>query len=583
MTIKYSDPQPFATPTIWNKPVFGDLIFDSYPRETLHYSAEVLEEIMFEINVEYNFHKKSKPTWKRYKSSVSDYEAFSPHRDGRNLQKMSTEYFPQIVSDIQSAIETLVADTRIPDDLGSLFARIFTNKTTAALNHWRSYNKLRDGLVVPNGIGTDIVTLNPLLNASNSTWPFPANSDHVQQPPGVLGIDLKGNPQIENEPGSIESSASDWPSSVIGKQRTESNYPLPGKDTTGIDGIDIPMRAAGRPGPFARKNLENTSLGVGENKVDLDGGYTFLSHQPAVVQQLRYQPPLVEHFNGDTFSEKWYTSNVYSQFTRNLPWHLSQPVEKQWLQDWGWWLIKGKCGVSNSTLILGVDAARGGIITNCPQTVFYWAGSTACTCGAGEVAYAVWNSNYRLFSFNEIPLFQLPLPNGNPKPIGPKTRLRIKHSFTGSPGAPTLTFFMEIRLMLSSFGDPPQTGFTPIYVEGSHYPDVKLESTGRNLYTEVESVSKQTHPDGSISVNIFEAVDKISPGHSSKIKSDNILALSIRVVHQVFASSDVATGTDLTIIGSKPSCSMGSARLTMDYLMLYEPPIEGEDDPRFAI
>lgn len=551
------------------------------PRETAHYSSLVIEEIMFNINLEYEARGRTKPTWKKYRSSTSDFEAFVPTKSGLSVREIPLQFFSQVISDIQQAIESLISDTNYPDDKGSYFARIFGNKTTShGAGFWTQKTFIKNGYIVPASNSTGKETINALdrIIGSTADWPFLASSNHVNKNQARIGVDFAGTQYIKsNENNGIETSAADFPASVIGKTRTEDGV-------TGIDGIDLPMRPEGRPGPFSRKNISNTSLGVGAGKEDLDAGYTFIGHHPLVIEQLRYQPPIIEHFGGgntENFAQAHYTQNLTSNQTINIPFVLANPKERTFRMNWGKWLFKGFVGVENSLAKIQASSAQydGFIITNCPFSLFFPPPTVTCSCGAASVAYAIWGSNLGTLIWEEIAISQTNDPASSPKMVGPKTRLRIKYSYTGSGGSPNANRYFSVMARLNSISDVNQQPFIPIFVA----PNSSPHSTLSNIIA-VQGLSTQSHSDGSVSVNIIDAIKKTYPTHSGA--GDLIIALAIFVQEEVSgqATCNAEDGPDGRFVpascSSSVTCSLGTGDSSVDYIELYEPPLESTSDIR---
>ena len=156
-TFKYKLPEPHTIPQVFFRQdtIFtGGLEFfnqfvplTAIPRETLHYSAIIIEDIMEAINVEYDARLRTRPTWKRYKGGIDVFDTFNPNPNtGRSVSKIPVKFFPQIIRDIQIAIEHLISDPLYPDDKGSYFARLFGNNTIHTSSvFWSSSTRLVDG------------------------------------------------------------------------------------------------------------------------------------------------------------------------------------------------------------------------------------------------------------------------------------------------------------------------------------------------------------------------------------------------------------------------------------------------------
>lgn len=614
-TFDYKDPHPHNIPKVFFRQdtIFvGPLEFlnqfvplTPIPRETLHYSAIIIEDIMDAINLEFEARGRTKPTWKAYKAGIDNFITFTPSpKNGKNISRVPVKYFPQIVRDIQLAIEALITDTKYPDDKGSYFARIFANRTIhTAHNFWSAANILQNGYVVPATNAQKEQTLNPLTRiiGVGADWPFPVNpaeytgEGHVENPLARMGVDFKGIQHIRNQANNgIETSATDFPASVIGKRRTEQNVaivngqivPKPGSNINGIDGIDIPMRPEGRPGPHSRSHQQDTSTGYGEGGVDVDAGYTFLAHHPLIIQQLRYQPPIIEKFDGpQTVPNEHYTQRIYSNTTVNIPYIFAHPVERKFRFNWENWLIRGRASsaADGLTLISPPDQYAGMIVTNCPFSVFYPGSTSNCTCSAADSAYAVWGAGGlgEVLVWEDTFLNQSGAPASLYKRIGPKTRLRVKNTFGAAGGSPNHRYYYSVSIRINSIAGPNLQPFIPIYVDPGSNPDSTLTN-----FLSVMTLPLETHSDGSKSVNITDAIKKSYPQNPGN--GDFIVAMGIFVHQQVSGSKvcgtiDVSGGT-IVDPACPPTlvCTMGTASSKTNYIMLYEPPLSGTDDVRLS-
>jgi len=600
-TFLYKKPSPHIIPQVFFRQD-NPVVLTAIPRETLHYSSIVIEEIMHNINLEYEARGRTKPTWKRYKAGIDDFATFVPNPNtGRNVARIPVKFFPQIVKDIQISIEGLISETKYPDDKGSYFARILGDNTIHnGPGTWSNSTRINNGYIVPATNESGQQTLNPLniIIGAGADWPFPVDvnnyrgTGHVENPLPRMGVDFKGTQHVRNQAGSIESKASDFPASVIGKRRTEQNIarinnilvPKAGSSITGIDGIDIPMRAEGRPGPHSRRNEQNTSLGFGAGNEDVDAGYSFLAHHPLIIQQLRFQPPIVERFDGpNTIPNRHYTQRIYSNNTINLPYIFANPVERKWTFNWGDWLVKGRAqsDLTGLTLTAPPDQFEGHIVTECPFSVFFPPSSVNCSCGAGDTSYAVWGAG----GLSEVLTWEnsLLLQNGNPntlyKRIGPKTRLRLKHTYTPAVGSPGPKHYYAVLVRITSIAGVNDQPFIPIFVSESSDPETSLAS-----FIDVKNITTESHTDNSKSINIMEAIKKSYPQHSGN--GDTILAMAI-FVHQSVSGSKVCDVMDVSggsiIDPACPptlQCTMGTITSKTEYLMLYEPSLSGINDVR---
>jgi hypothetical protein len=420
--ISYNKPRPFTVPVIWERQGALGIFSRStlIPRETLHYSASALEEIMVRIDEEYTRRELSKPTWKAYNKTNSngslDFDSFGARTNGNNLQNVPVKFFPQIIEDIQDAIDTLIADTRIPDSRAAFLARVFANNTGVPHDGYTSVSKLKDNILTLNG------TLSPLTLAQAGSWPF--TSGYILGAKTFKGIGAEGDRRVQLGPGGIET--------------TDTNYPLPewGGTIGNAAGFDEPFKSTNRPN-FSRINATNTSLGVGAGKTDYDQGYGYFGHLPHVVQMVRWQPPIVEWFPSNR-NPRDFVENVFSRTTPNLNWVLGQPTETLIQQNWGFWLVKGYVGVQDNKALIRAyhnPRAQSGSISQCPFSVFFPPPETECSCGWGESAYFIWFSNTSSFAWNSLSLFQSAGERAAPKKFGPKTKLKVKIDGTTSGGS----------------------------------------------------------------------------------------------------------------------------------------------------
>jgi len=367
----YSKPRPFALPTVWTKDVFMGMIFELINRETLHYSGRVIEECMYYITKEFRERGMTVPTWKIYKSSLTDYVGFTePQTNGSHINNTPVKWFSQHIKDLQAQIDVLIADPDVPDSRAACMARTFCNGVGRA-GSFTSQTKLKNEIVTPDGI------LNPLTRAQNGLWPF--SDEYITECKTWIGISPRGVSQIAlpiGDRATITTTDPNWPKSVIGKPSGTSSL---------IDGIDIPMDSSRRPNfaDYPRRNADG--------KTDYDQGYGYLAHIPHVVQMVRYQPPLVETFPNN-LAARHYVSRLYSNNTANLNWYLAQPVTYASKQNWGFWLIQGYAGFSNGLYLKVYDDPQTvvGEAGECPYSWLYPPASSNCSCGYATSALAVW-------------------------------------------------------------------------------------------------------------------------------------------------------------------------------------------------
>jgi hypothetical protein len=603
--IIYSKPAPFAVPTVSFKEdeVFtGALSFlnqffplIAIPRETFHYSALLVEDIMDKITKEYEARSQTPPQFKRYKAGTDDFELFDPDPvNGSNISQVLVKYFPSIVQDIQDAITTLVTDTRYPDDMGSLMARVFGQNTvthTGTTGYWTASTRIKNGYIVPATNSDGSETLNPLnrIVVATPSFPFQPDDEHVRNPLPRMGVDPIGNAFVRNEAGSIESSATDWPASVLTGRNAEGQL-------EGVD-EDVPMTSDTTPGPFSRKNIQNTSTGFGAGKEDVDGGYNFLTHHPLIIEQLRYQPPIIERFDGpEKIRERNYQSSVFSNQDPRIAFILSNPVEMTWRMNWDKWLVKGLASSSSNGLRLINSPAKfqpsqGGrsIVTECPFAVFFPPPSTICSCSAGERAHAIWTSSAEPLLWNAV-IINNSGPSASPKSVGPKTRMRFKFNYVSSAGGPNPHSFFGIYVRATSVGGVNDQPFIPIFIEpgdggpaSTQFNETAIiaKQSGNDSFGDAW---KQTHSDGSISIPISEAIQVSYPQLS--IGADTVIAIAIFMEERVSGSFEcfAEEGEGGRFLPSfcftALQCVMGTQTLDLEYLMFYEPPLSDINDIR---
>lgn len=593
--LTYDNPKPFAPPTLFFKEdesaqgvggFFFPVPLIGIPRETYHYSAQVIEEIMVKIVQEFNIRGVTPPTFKKYKAGNDDFDTFSPNENGVNIAEIPVKYFPNIVNDIQNAITTLLSQSRYPDDIGSLMARVFGQNTmthNGTATYWNGSNRIRDGYIVPatNSDGTETLNLLSSIVGTSGSFPLVLGTEHLVNPLPRMGVDFLGNRFVRNAPGSIESSASDFPASVLTKRNNDGQ----------LEGIaaGVPMTAETTPS-FSRTNANDTSAGDGAGEVDLDGGYSFLTHHPFAIEQLRYQPPIIERFDGpEVITPAHYTTNQTSNVTINLPFVLSNPKEKTWKMNWGKWLVRGVASSSTGGLSLTNSPAQfnGFIPTNCPFNLFFPEPQTTCSCNARNTSYAIWGSSFEPLLWENIFIIQGADPGAGVKFVGPKTRLRFKANYSaGGGGGPGSSAFWGLYVRVTTQGTVNGQGFASIYVEGNPWNSLITENNILTAQAGVDSFGDawvQTHSDGSISIPIDEALKVAYP---QKTTGDAITAMAIFLEEKVGGSivceaEEDASGRFIpdSCVASL-TCTLGTQSLSTEYIMFYEPPLTGEEDPR---
>lgn len=413
--IRYSDPRPFVVPTEENRQT-GIFQVTPIPKRFLPFASSQLEEIMYELDQEYDRRGTTKPTWKKYLRSTTDFTTFTPDREGSNLLNACLDFFAQYIKDIQDAIDGLMNDSDIPDTRAAFLARTFANNQgIPASRQYDSTTKLRDSINIPAS-GTTIV-VDPLSRAQAGLWPF----DHtvIDQIDNILGVDLKGNKQHN-----LDVPASDFPQSVIGQIDADGNVP----------GFDIAMTPDNRPtlGSRAETNSLGTTVG------DEDQGYSYIGPIAHMVQQVRWQPPQIEFFPNNQ-TPRDFTTNLVNNQTGDINWVLAQPTEQntQQAQNWGFWFIKGFVGIENNQAVIraypnpSVQASQTGI---CPFAVFFPPPVAQCSCGGGDSAFFIWHSSdFPGFSVDEI--FPIQFPEfAKQKKFNRNTRLKVKATITSDGG-----------------------------------------------------------------------------------------------------------------------------------------------------
>lgn len=582
-TYKYAAPDPFTVPTIEARPQqFDDpglqaiallLPFDIFPHEQLLYSGPIIENIMFNLNREFEFRDQPPRQWKAYKSGTDDFDTFVPIGNTEGVLRKSTlsdypvEWFPLYIKDMQDAITELLTLGGIPDDIGSAMARIFGNYTTAYGNRWDGTSVIRPQYRFPaptsDGSNTNTILYSPDL----SKFPFPYDSAVVKDAGSIMGIDFRGEAYVQRGKTGIITSDTEWPRSVIGKVRTEQDVTIKegelveseGKSVEGIDGIHVKMKAAGRPEQERKISEADAPLPGAVGLSDPESGYGWFSHHPLVLHQCRYQPPLIETWSAKTEIRDW-VENAFSNLTPNLPWYFSQPVEKQHFADWGGWIIQGRGGLTGSSITSEAyaDPQYDNIITNCPYSVFYPPPSSNCSCGAANAAYAIWTSSAEPLIWNLRTWFNFGRSAGL-KFFGPKTRMRISGTVSLSAGVGgEAGFFIGIRTI--RVGANNLQPFVPIIALGSF--------------------ADQAAAGGSFDVNIMEGMQKHYPFYE-KAGLDAIMSIQI-LCNTTTSASAVVQAQDgpggSFIPDTDLGCAIGTSSFDLNYLHLYEPPLSFGDE-----
>lgn len=536
--IRYSEPRPFATPARFDD--VSSLGFVKNQRETLEYSAQIIEEIMYQVNQEYKTRQKSLPIWKKYKSSVSDYSTFKPNPDGSNLKNIPLFWMGQYIIDIQAAIDGLITDVKIPDTRRAYLARVFCNNTTAVGAHrFNNNNKLIDNVPTSNG------TIDLLSRAQAGNWIFTDNE--LKQWNSFVGINASG--VLIANPGNkgINSAIEDWPRS-----------PISNKSGTDVGGIKGPMTSANRP-HFSRKNIDNID-GIGIGLVDRDIGHGYLGHLALAIQQLRYQPPIIEWWPNPV-TVRHYVSNIYSQTTPNKPWYFGQPVETFWPQNWGFWMMGGYCGVASNEAVLRIyndPMVEIGRQPNCPFQAFYPRPKITCSCGYYTKAFLLWVSREVYgFIFDNLPFLQMGADIASRKYFGPNTVLKIQTTVEGGEGGGSLTRY-KFRVGINT------TRLGIIATPSTFVVDHDMESG----------------PPGTISIKLMEKLNEIYPWYPIR-GTDAIDIMYIVLEASVNDQWDCITVWDGHISYVPKSCfedrcSMPDTTVRIGYISLDEDSIAGD-------
>lgn len=430
----YSKPRPFSTPiesirrNVRAAPPFDDIV----ERQFIEMAAQYIEEIMFELQVEYKIRELEPPVWKTYKAEDEDEaEEFAPQRGGNTLKDFPIKFYPLYVRDIQDAIDTLVQDPLRPDSRGRHLANVFANNQgNPKQTQWTNETKLQNNIRVPDATGADeFKTINPLTKAINGEWPFEASD--------IVDIAMKiGVTMDAREQHNVTIDDPNFPQFLVGMPSGFIPGGLRDPDLP-QEGRDAPMTSAGRPtrDPRITKNL------LGNDVFDKDQGYSYMGALSLSLQQLRYQPPQIETFPTN-IAAKWYTSNLVGPNTPNIAWTLAQPTEQAppILNNWGSWFFSGFVGVEGNNLVVRTltnpqegEACQ----TECPYALFFPPETCECACTCAVTSRAIWwSSEFALlgggvFVFNEVFPDQISPIRSKGKFFNRNTRLRIQGSSAG--------------------------------------------------------------------------------------------------------------------------------------------------------
>ena len=422
--IEYTEPRPFTLPTIAEIPNFP---FPStlIPRQTLFYSGQILEEIMWHVSDQLLVAgvAASRRSWTKY-NAEGDTEEFIAELDGRNLSGAPLKFLPEYVVQVQEAIDEILAIADFDDTRSAMFARIFANNQgIPSQTVWNEDTKLKDNMQV--NLAGSIQGIDALTRAQAGEWPF--SVDYIRNITPFIGVTADRQVQADLD---VEQSAG-YPASQIGGDVQVENED--GVLETRIDGITGPMTSQSRP-TYGNRTETDPTGSFQQN--DPDQGYTILSHLALAIHQLRYQPPQIETFPNEQ-PIRDYTTNLISNTTPAIGWVVSQPTETvtQNFQNWGNWLIKGRIGITSQ----GLNMTAGGnpitaeaSIPNCPLAVFFPPPEVTCSCTGGDNAYGIWfSSDYQSFVWSELQYgSDLPQFTGRARQKGfnRNTVLRIKGS-----------------------------------------------------------------------------------------------------------------------------------------------------------
>lgn len=545
---------------------------DIFLHDQLHYSGPAIENALFMLSIESQNRGQGVILWKAYKTGEDDFDIFAARgfEDGRNrestLENYPLKFFPLYIRDMQLVIEGFVADSRWPDDIGSAMVRIFGVNTTHVQN-WNDVNRIPAEMTVP---ATDWATdntnktavLTPIDNMAASLFPFPWDSPEVYKPGLQQGIDLRGKAFVNRDGRAFRVFDTEWPRSVIGKRRIEEGQRIVQgfvKDdkqfeTDGIDGVHMPMREEGRQTQNRQQISTNSLINAQSN---FHSGYGQMAHHPLVLHQCRFQPPMVEAWENKT-DVRDYVENVFSNFTPNLPWYFSQPVERQHEGDWGGWIIQGFGGLTNPGLLIRAypDPQFDNLFTQCLFPAFFPPAEVPCNCGGSNTAYAIWTSRLESLTWNLREWFNFK-PEADGKLFGPKTRLRLAgrirvEAGVGGGGS----FAVGIRT-------------------------IRISTNNLQPFTTILSIGPGEAT--SLDVNIMEKLAAAIPGYQVG-GIDQILSMIISVNSNssaggFFPTVNTPTGTVAPNIDL--GCAIGTSEADLDYIQLYEPPFEGRNDVRF--
>jgi hypothetical protein len=570
----YKRPVPFALPVVEGRrenQFTGSLAFlnaqlpvTQFPREGLEFSSDILEEIMFNITAEARERNNTLPRWRKYKTSdggdITFDEFEDPQKDGSNLSGQPVEFFPLIVRDIQNEIENLVEQAGFEDSLDKYFARIFANNTiTNPGFQWNGNTKLTDGVRINTITGQQSVNL--LANAKAGRWPVAATFVAGIVP--TLGVRTTDptvqQANIQGGAGTIEVTDPNFPQSPYGATTA-----------SGIPGVATNLRmTAGNRTVYNRINTDNSSLGVGAGLEDPDMGYGYLASVGHMVEQLRYQPPVIETFPNN-IAVRDYASNLFSNTTPNLPWVLSLPVETEIFQNWGFWLIKGQVGVQNNQAFLRAynnPSASVGGQGECPFAVFFPPPTANCGCSTGDSAYFIWHASGTNLVWNDMLLFQGR--RASLKFFGRNTRLVIDATVSGgAAGTQINNAFFGVGIRTARISNVNLQPFYYIIAKDLQEPtSVTTSVPGNNT---------------GFSVNIMENMNQILGNQYPIGGRDAILALQILVQVQSRANwtcdaVDGPTGRFLPdSCANIEKCSAGSMTALVDSIRLEEPAINGD-------
>lgn len=535
------------------------LTADTYQRETLHYSAEILEEIMWQIQEEYA-RRGSDCTatqaasinagtfWKKYKTPTDSTNFKAVETGGTNVKNIPVKYFPLVVRDIMNAIDGLINDGRVPDTYAAYFARIFNNYTTATQGLvYDEYNSIPITYHIP-GSGA----IRPQDRLAAGSWPFGLLD--LCENNSFIGVDASGGLHTKFGPRGIWTSATGWPQSVISK-----------RENNKIAGIasGVKMTALNRP-VIDTHNTEDGIYEVGGGKTDPDQGYGYMSHPAFSVQQIRYQPPIVEWIPED-IQFGHYVSSMWSNQTPNLPYYFGQPTERMWMQNWGNWIAHGHVGTDNIPIphiddnltdqeytdIINRPWQANPHVTNvnskcfkmslesdpmvetmgiaqCPYSVFYPPPGSYCSCRMSQNAGFVWWAyEYGNFSWNAVSTWQSRL-RGAMKYFGPHTVLKFDYVGSDPSANPEANGTLKLGIKTAAIGtiDAPWMWITLKNNNGYNYQDDTyqgLRGSARN------AVMAQSTPDG---VNTYDRVISFSvplinliPYPGGRPKIDGLMAL----------------------------------------------------------